>query len=360
MEQSKDIIDLAEISKQLKEKQKVFFIVLPIVFALSSLWIFSEPRYYKCKVTLAPEMTSEDFSGGLASVASQFGVNIGGSNGSDAIYPMLYPEVLSSNEFVINLTAVKIKTKDGLLCTDYYTYLAKHQKANWVKKPFQKCFQAIGGLFVSKEVSKGNSIHTRGQKLSAFQMSKKKYDIIEGIKQKITCDVDKKTDVISITVQDQDPLVCATMADSVRQHLQNFITSYRTNKARIDVVHYTKLAKEAKKEYDKSVSIYSSFCDSNQDVELQSYISKRDELENEMQLKFNTYSAMRTQLEAMKAKLQEKTPAFTTLQSASVPIKPAGPKRVIFVFGICFIAMIITAFWLVRKNLFNTPKVKNI
>lgn len=37
------------------------------------------------------------------------------------------------------------------------------------------------------------------------------------------------------------------MADSVRQHLQNFITSYRTNKARIDVVHYTKLAKEAKK-----------------------------------------------------------------------------------------------------------------
>ena len=85
MEQSKDIIDLAEISKQLKEKQKVFFIVLPIVFALSSLWIFSEPRYYKCKVTLAPEMTSEDFSGGLASVASQFGVNIGGSNGSDAI-----------------------------------------------------------------------------------------------------------------------------------------------------------------------------------------------------------------------------------------------------------------------------------
>lgn len=79
-----------------------------------------------------------------------------------------------------------------------------------------------------------------------------------------------------------------------------------------------------------------------------------------MQLKFNTYSAMRTQLEAMKAKLQEKTPAFTTLQSASVPIKPAGPKRVIFVFGMCFIAMIITAFWLVRKSLFDTPKVKNI
>ena len=70
MKQTKDIIDLSEIFKQLKEKKKVFFIVLPVVFALSCLWIFPEPRFYKCKVTLAPEMTSEDFAGGLASVAS--------------------------------------------------------------------------------------------------------------------------------------------------------------------------------------------------------------------------------------------------------------------------------------------------
>ena len=58
--------------------------------------------------------------------------------------------------------------------------------------------------------------------------------------------------------------------------------------------------------------------------------------------------------------IEEKTPAFTTLQNASVPIKPAGPKRAIFVLGMCFIAMIITAFWLVRKSLFETPKAKNI
>lgn len=41
---------------------------------------------------------------------------------------------------------------------------------------------------------------------------------------------------------DQDPLISATMADSVSMHLQQFITKYRTNKARIDVEHYQKLA----------------------------------------------------------------------------------------------------------------------
>ena len=96
MEQNKDIIDLTEVYQQLKKKKKVFFIVLPIVFLLSCLWIFPEPRFYKCNVTLAPEMTGEDLGGGLASVASQFGVNVGGG-GTDAIYPTLYPDVMNSN-----------------------------------------------------------------------------------------------------------------------------------------------------------------------------------------------------------------------------------------------------------------------
>lgn len=352
MEQNKDIIDLTEIYQQLKKKKKVFFIVLPIVFALSCLWIFPEPRFYKCDVTLAPEMTGEDLGGGLASVASQFGVNVGGG-GTDAIYPTLYPDVMNSNEFIINLLKIKIKTLDGSISTDYYTYMTKHQKKNWLKQPFKKIMGGIASVFIKKDTLQSKS---KGTAMNAFQMSKKDYDLVQGLKQKITCNVDKKTEVITISVQDQDPLVSAIMADSVRQHLQNFIIQYRTNKARIDVQHYSKLTKDAKKEYDASVIKYSSFCDANQDVQLQSFMSKRDELENEMQLKFNTYSALRTQLEAMKAKLQEKTPAFTTLQNATVPVLPAGPKRMIFVIGMCIMATLVTAFWLTRKSLFKTTK----
>lgn len=352
-EKNKDIIDLADIYKQLLKKKKVFFIVLPITFILSCIYILPEPRYYKCDVTLAPEMTGEDLGGGLASVASQFGVNIGGGAGTDAIYPTLYPDVMNSNEFIINLLKIKIKTLDGSISTDYYTYMTKHQKKNWLKQPFKKMMGGIASLFVKKDTLQSKS---KGTAMNAFQMSKKDYDLVQGLKQKITCNVDKKTEVITISVQDQDPLVSAIMADSVRQHLQNFIIQYRTNKARIDVQHYSKLTKDAKKEYDASVIKYSSFCDANQDVQLQSFMSKRDELENEMQLKFNTYSALRTQLEAMKAKLQEKTPAFTTLQNATVPVLPAGPKRMIFVIGMCIMATFVTAFWLTRKSLFKTTK----
>lgn len=352
MEKNKDIIDITEIFRQLKAHTRTFLIVLPIVFVLSCIWIFPQPRYYKSEVTLAPEMNGEDIGGGLASVASQFGVNIGSSS-SDAIYPLLYPDVVSSNEFVIGLMDIRVKTIDGSVSTDYYTYLKKYQKKNWLKAPFYKLAKAIGSIFVTPQ--KSDTIGT-GKKLNAFRMTKKDYDLVQLVKEKITCNVDKKTDVITISVVDQDPLIAASLANSVSRRLQDFITHYRTNKARIDVEHYLKLTEQSKKAYDYSVRVYSEYCDANQDVLLQSFISKRDELENEMQLKFNTYSAMRTQLEAMRAKLQEKTPAFTTLQSAMVPIKPAGPKRMIFVLSMLVLATIVTASYCLKSTLLNILK----
>lgn len=341
----KNIIDLGEIFKTLLAKKKNFFILWPIVFALSCLWILPQPRYYNCEVSLAPEASGEAMGGGLASLASNFGFDLG-SGGSDAIYPMLYPDLMESNEFVVSLMSIKVKTEDGAVNTDYYTYLSKHQKKNWLTKPFKDAMNSIKKMFAEKKPgAKGDA-----KQLDPFMLSEFDFGLVENVKKSITCTVDKKTDVITINVKDQDRVICATLADSVRQRLQNFITEYRTKKARIDAEHYKALTDSTKIEYDKAVAKYSAYSDANQDVILQSNISERDKLEEEMQLKFNTYSAMKTQYEAMKAKVQERTPAFTILKSATVPIKPAGPKRMLFVAGMLILSTIVMALYLSRKE----------
>ena len=76
-----------------------------------------------------------------------------------------------------------------------------------------------------------------------------------------------------------------------------------------------------------------------------------EDLENDMQLKFNTYTNLNNQLQAAKAKVQERTPVFTILKGAAVPIKPAGPKRIIFVGVITLLTFIGTAIWIVRKDI---------
>lgn len=341
-----DVIDIAEILKTLWRKKKIFFYVWPIVFVLSCLWVFPQPRYYSCSVSLAPETAGEDVAGGLSSIASNFGINLGGAT-NDAIYPVLYPELFESNQFVVSLFNIKVTTEDKSLTTDYYTYLAKHQKKNWLTKPFADFSAYIKKKLSDKPSSKPNA----AKKINPFRMSEFDYNLTETVKQKISCSVNKKTDVISITVQDQDPLVCATMADSVRERLQDFIIEYRTHKTRIDVEHYQHLADSANLEYRSAVNEYAQFCDANQDIILQSQQSRRDELENEMQMKYNTYQALVTQLEAVKTKLQERTPAFTTLTSATVPNKPVGPKRMFFIATMLFLSTVVVALWLNKKEI---------
>lgn len=342
-----DIIDLGEIMRTLWKKKKVYAIVLPIVLVLSCVWIFPEPRYYESEVSLAPEANGEDVGGGLSSIASSFGFNIGGIGNSDAIYPTLYPDLFESPAFLVSLFDIQIETSDGELKTDYYTYLSKHQKKNIIKQPYYAAVEGIENMLSAD--STGNKRATSPHDIDPFHMTKKEHLIIDLIKSSIVCAVDKKTDVITLSVQDQDPLVCAQLADSIRVRLQEFIIQYRTSKARLDLEYYQHLTDSARNEYEVAVQKYSVYCDSHKDVVLQSFISQRDELENDMSLKFNTYTAMTTQLETMKAKVQERTPAFTTLKSATVPVKPAGPKRMVFVAGMMILATFVTSIILYLK-----------
>jgi len=329
------------ILKAIIKNKKAFFYTMPIVFILSSLIIISIPRSYTCEVKLAPESTSSGI-GSIGALASSFGVNLANKlDNEDAISPELYPDLMNSIDFKVSLFPIKIQTKDKKIETTYYNYLEKHQKYAWWLIPINY----IKKLFEKKEDKPFDS----SKKIDPFILTKKQKDITSLIEQKIDCEVDKKTNVISIVVTDQDPLVCATMADSIKSRLQLFITDYRTNKAKIDLEYTKKLYVEAKSSYDKARQLYATFSDGNQELILESYKAKQEDLENEMQLKYNNYNSICQQLLAAKAKVQERTPAFTTLQSASVPNKPSKPKRMLFVLAMLFLTFIITSIYSINK-----------
>jgi Capsule polysaccharide export protein len=166
----------------------------------------------------------------------------------------------------------------------------------------------------------------------------------------VVCDVDDKTGVITINVTDQDPLIAATMADSVKSRLQTFITEYRTSKARNDLENTKKLCMEAKRRYEKVRQQYGAFSDANQELILESVRSKQEDLENDMQLQFNTYNALASNLQDAYAKVQAVTPAFTTLQSATVPIKKAGPHGLRIVLVLLVIGFFATTVYALYRE----------
>lgn len=320
----KTIIDIRSIISLLWTKRRKFYTVLPFVFLFSCIYIFSLPRYYATDAKLAPEMGGAASGGTLGSIASAFGFNLADMQTNDAITPLLYPDLLEDNAFVTNLFPIQIETKDGDVKTNYYDYLKRHQKTSWWSSLFSFLRSS------SEEKNEGE--------FDPYSLSKEDSEIVSLIRKNIRLSVDKKTGVITVSVQDQDPRVCKTITDSIMGTLQTFITEYRTNKSRTDYEYYKNLTEEARLDYEKSLREYALLADANSHASLRSVQLNMDYLENDMQLKFTTYQTLNTQLQAANAKVQERTPVFTILKGAEIPIRPAGPKRMIFVLFMMILA----------------------
>lgn len=346
MDNNKEFIDLRVIILRIWNKKWRIALTMFLTAVLSYLFILLFPRYYKSEVVLSPESETVSAGGALGSLASSFGIDFGAVQSSDAIYPMLYPELFKSNDFIVRLFDIDVKTIDGTVSTDYYSFIK-----NYRKEPFWSTFISKVKKLLKPAPKPRMGISTADSGINPFMLSEEQDAIAESVRSSVTCIVDKKTDVITIQVKEQDPLVCAILADSIRQRLQTFITEYRTSKSRADCAYYQMLTDEAREEYYEALKEYSEFCDSHTNAVMQSVVSVRTNLENEMQIKFNTYSAMNTQLQAMKAKVQECTPVFTILQNASVPVKPSTPKRLVFSFFMMIMSMFVSLVWIFKDDL---------
>ena len=340
-------IDFGKIFQDLLHHKMLYVKVLPVAFILAAIYALSLPNFYNCTVKLSPEMGGSKSTSGLASLASSFGVNLGTSGaGTEALFPTLYPDLMNSVDFKTSLFDVPVTIegdkedgeKDRTM--SYYDYLKDAQKAPWWSA-------AMKGLF---SLFTGHSNTSENAKVDPFRLTLEQANIVKAIDKNVVCDVDKKTMVITISVTDQNAVIAANMADTVKTRLQKFITDYRTSKARVDLEYNKKITAETKARYEKARQKYAEFMDSNQDIILQTVRQKQTDLENDMQLHYNAFQQAAAQLLAAEAKVQQETPAFTTLQSATVPVLKAGPKRAQMCLIFLFLAFLGVTAWILYKE----------
>ena len=53
----------------------------------------------------------------MSALASLAGINMNSGNSSDAVYPELYPDVVSSIPFTVSLLSVPVQTEDNKVIT---------------------------------------------------------------------------------------------------------------------------------------------------------------------------------------------------------------------------------------------------
>ena len=344
-EQEQDI-DFLELAQKVWAERKLVIKVCAIAAVVGVVVAFSIPKEYTASMKLAPETTGKTPGGGMGALAAMAGINLGSSSGQDALSPELYPDIVSSTPFLTGLFDVNVTTQDGGVKTSLYEYMKEHQRSPWWGSVLSAPFKALGwGMSLFRETEKDAPA---GSKVDSFKLTPKQAGIVNALSSRISVSVDKKTGVTTLSVQMQDPVISAALTDTVMHRLQDYITDYRTNKARHDLAFTEKLYKEAKENYYTAQQRYARHVDGNLDVILQSYRSEQERLQNEMTLAYGVYNQLAQQLQMAKAKVQEITPVYTVVQPATVPLKPIKPNKIAILFGFVFLAVAGSSMWILH------------
>lgn len=303
---------------------------------------FSIPKEYTTTVMLAPENADgKSISGGLGALAAMAGVNVNAGQSNDAVYPDLYPDIVSSIPFNYALLDVNFQKKKATEFISLYDYIDQDLSQPWWSAILKFPLKAVGKLTA---LFRDEVPGIESEKL--FALSKEQMDILKELKSRVKVSVDKKTSVVSMSVTMQDPVVSASLTDTIMVNLQKYITDYRTKKARLDLEFTEQLYNEAQEAYYVAQQKYAKYLDFNQGVRRNSEMIEQTRLQNEATLAFNLYNQMAQQLQMARVKVMENTPVYVILQPAIVPVEASSPSKIFILVSFVFLAAAVCGGWI--------------
>ena len=350
-------IDLIELFQVLWRKRYFFLKSIGVAVLVGLIVAFSIPKEYETKAKLAPE--SADLSksvGGLGGLAAIAGINLKQGTGTDAISPDLYPDVVKSIPFLLDLFPMQVVTKDEKMTLSLYDYILDYQRKPWWSYVLNAPFRLIGWIFglFSEKTESVNEI------INAYYLTHEQAGVISALQRLITVEIDKKTSTLNVMVRMQDPLISADVTCVVLENLQKYMIDYRIHKVKRDMEYTEKVYGEAREAYYKAQKAYAVFEDANKNIISASYRTEQERLKNEMTLTFNVYNSLAQKLEQDKLKVQEETPVYTVIEPATVPLRAASPNKLLILAVCIFLAIFGGCGYVLIKDFFIVNKEGNI
>ncbi len=333
-------IDIMELISKLWKK-RTMIIKWCIVGAVIGLVAgFSIPKTYTAGATLAPE-TQQRTNSSVSSIASMMGVSL--NNSVDAISVDMFPDVVHSTPFIVELfdLPVTFERKDSVITTDLLDYMLEYQKSPWWSHVIAAPFKALGWVM---SLGKEEEEPVKGP-LNPQNLPKKERGVVKYFSENIMINVDKKTGKTSISLEMQDPLVVATVVEAVMENLKTYMSDYRTSKSRQDVENLTVICEQRKADYYKAQQAYAQFVDSNKNVIRQSATAERERLQQEMNLAYQVYSQVATQLEGARIQAEQAKPVFAIIDPVTIPNRKSAPSKAKMLVIWTFLAGCCAAAW---------------
>ena len=313
------------------------------LFFLSGIWVaYNIPNEYTSLVQVLPELEIKEGTESMSnfkSLAGLAGVDLSSFGSTEAVRPDLYPNILQSTPFLIALLRLKV-------------YSGEHQRVMVLSDYLKECRkkELLTKLFGESNKHDLPMLHSPMIVPEIIRLNKEEDLQIRELHKRVVTALDKKTGVITMSVKMQDPLIAATLAKFTQDYLLKYVIQYRTEKTQKDIDFLASRIDKARKHYEKALFAYSHYQDMNRNLFLNIAKDEGKKLQHEVELAYNLYTQLATQLEETKIRIHRETPVFKVLEPAQVPVKKSSPSRGIIIVGFTLLGLFISVVGITVRN----------
>lgn len=324
------------------KSRKLFLIVTGFVFLIGVFHYTNAPGEFKSESKLLLEEQNQGGFSGIRALGQIGGFNLGSGMTQSGMIPAdLYPDIIENAEFQNQLLfqPIYFQTYQREMTlfeyfNDYYEQPFRDRAyrtfvSYTVRLPFTLIRHARG-LFSGKEApNQAVENFVDGEFITLSPQFRYAMSLVIS---RISMESDGPLIEIDITMP--DPVASAAINNIVTERIRDYLTEFRSEKARQNLLFVEGLHQNAKENYERAQMELALFTDRNQGNLTSLAEIERERLEDERNLRFQIYSSLSERLEDAKVRLQEDTPIFTTFQRPVLPTSPEQASVAILPFAL--------------------------
>ena len=355
-----DEIDLIALVKTIWAGRKIIIYSVVVCAFIGLVYAFASPAKYKASATLLPSAEKKGSNlGGLGALAGMAGINLGSMMGESSGIPAeIYPQVVKSYPFLNEFIHQKFNFEKYPQPISIYDYVLADTIASvgsTIKKyTIRLPWTLKNAITANDEITKD----TIRKDYGVLHITKVETRALESVQNIFKIEVDKKTDLVDISVEVKEPLLAAQYVQKGITLLQQYIINYKTQQARENLDFVQQRFNEKKKEYEEAHTAFFDYKDNHRNIVSERINLEYQSLNDNYDIASTVYKGLSQQLEQAKIAVKEETPVFTVLEPVRVPIEKSTPKKAIILLVSGFLGGFIGIAWIFGKLIWNNVKEK--
>lgn len=346
-DQDQDQEDTIDIIALLKEfwgaRKTILKITVAFLFLGAFVAIFSKNEYTAATTFVPSAQGSSSGGGSLGSLASLAGINIGGGMSSEEISPKLYPQIVGSIPFQLELLNMPLTIEGQLQPVSYRAYY-KNIYSPGLLANIKRYTIGLPGVLISlvRSAPETTEVPADANQNQIITISEEDNKLIKLLEDQISLTVNDKEGFISIAATFPEAKASAEIALKAQQLLQAYALQFKTQKSMEQLKYIKERYAEKQKEFNKIKIALARFQDQNTGINTALGRTKLLQLQAEYDLVFTVYSELAKQLETQQLQVKKDTPLFTVLKPVIIPNEKSAPKRAIILVVYLFLGFVLS------------------